>query len=359
MRTIIGIGNKGFTIYDFGFTILDFVSQLFSSEHDLPRFKVESCSEKNPKSKIVNLKSFIFCLFSITLLLSSCKSKDKKEEAATADAQPKAQVTATGVSFGDMSEQVPLSAVTAYVQRNMITAPIPCFLMTVKIKLGQTVKKGEVLYVLESKEHKALGDAFKDDPSLANLGKITITAPISGIVTVLDRQQVGDYVTEGNPLCTITENSSIVFQLNVPYEYNSLTHIGEYYTIVLPDKKQIRAKLTLPLTTVTPTAQTQQYWLKPDAQIFLPEGLIATVMLTLNHKSNSQMLPKECVLSDELLKEFWVMKMINDSTAVKIPVQLGMRNLQQVEITNPKFNAKDKILSDGNYGLADTAAVKL
>ena len=331
MRTIIGIGKFG-------------------------QWTLDNGQWSKNKNKFFVLSKVLYLLF-IVLVLSSCKSADKKEETPAVDAQPKAQVTATGILFGDMSEQVPLSAVTAYVQRNMVNAPIPCFLMEVKIKLGQTVKKGEELYVLESKEHKALGDAFKDDKSLANLGKITITAPISGIITVLDRQQVGDYVTEGNPLCTITENSSIVFQLNVPYEYNSLAHTGEYYTIVLPDKKQIRAKLTRPLTTVMPTAQTEQYWLKPESQMFLPEGLIATVMLTLSHKSNTQMLPKECILSDELLKEFWVMKMINDSTAVKIPVQLGMRNLQQVEITNPKFNEKDKILSDGNYGLADTAAV--
>ncbi len=299
---------------------------------------------------------FIGILFLFMIL--SCKTADKKEEPAPAQ-QPKAQVTATAVSFGDMSEQVPISAVTAYVQRNMVTAPIPCFLSEVKIKLGQTVKKGDVLYVLESKEHKALGDAFKDDPTIAHLGVITIQAPISGIITVLDRQQPGDFVTEGNPLCTITDNNSVVFQLNVPYEYNRLTHVGEFYTIILPDKRQIRAKLTLPLTTVAPTTQTQQFWLKPETNIFLPEGLIATVMLTLNQKSHTQTLPKACILSDELLKDFWVMKMINDSTAVKTPVQLGMRNLQQVEIVSPKFNEKDKILSDGNYGLSDTAAVSI
>ncbi len=337
MLTIIGTGKKGFWTLDVGRWTLDKKILVILS-------KVQS-----PKSKV------LFCF----LFLIACKNAAPKEDAPAADVQPKAQVTVAAVTIGDMNEQVPLSAVTAYVQRNMVTAPIPCFLMEVKIKLGQSVHKGEVLYVLESKERKALGDTFKDDPSLANLGKITIEAPISGIVTVLDRQQVGDYVTEGNPLCTITDNNSVVFQLNVPYEYTALTHIDSYYTILLPDKKQIIAKLTRPLTTVLPTTQTQQYWLKPDTQMFLPEGLITTVMLTLNHKSNTQMLPKECVLSDELLKDFWVMKMINDSTAVKIPVQLGMRNLQQVEITNPKFNEKDKILSDGNYGLADTAAVKI
>ena len=302
---------------------------------------------------------WLFLFFALILRGGiACKS-EKKEEAAAEEPKPRAQVTVAAATTGNMTDQVPLSAVTAYLQRNNVTAPVPCFLAEVKVKLGQTVQKGDILYELESKERKALGNSFPEDSTLARLGKITIQAPISGIITVLDRQQVGDYVAEGNPLCTITENQSVIFQLNVPYEFNRLTRIGETYSVILPDKRQIRAKLTLPLSTVNVQAQTQQFWLKPEGSIFLPEGLIATVMLTVNQKGNAQIVPKECVLSDELLKNFWVMKLIDDSTAVKVPVQLGMKNGQQIEITKPTFSSKDLILTSGNYGLEDTTSVRI
>ena len=307
----------------------------------------------------IGRKNSAFCLFFVLILRGSTACRHAAEAPPTFEIVPKAQVTVAHISTGNMLEQVPLSAVSAYVQRNVVTAPVPCFLAVVRVKLGQTVRKGDVLYELESKERKALGNAFDSDTTFARLGKITIYAPINGIITTLDRQQTGDYVAEGSPLCTITENQSIVFQLNVPYEYNRFTHLGNHYTIILPDKRLIQAQLTLPLTTVNPLAQTQQFWLKPDGQIFLPEGLIATVMLTLNQKGNAQMLPKEAVLSDELLKDFWIMKLIDDSTAVKIPVVLGMKNVQQVEIVSPKFSSQDAILTTGNYGLADTAAVRV
>ena len=79
----------------------------------------------------------------------------------------------------------------------------------------------------------------------------------------------------------------------------------------------------------------------------------------INQKGNAQILPKDCVLSDELMKDFWVMKLIDDSMAVKVAVRLGMKNGQKVEITNPRFNSKDRILSSGNFGLADTTLIQI
>ena len=51
------------------------------------------------------------------------------------------------------------------------------------------------------------------------------------------------------------------------------------------------------------------------------------------------------------------MKMINDTTAVKVPVKKGIESGDKVEIVSPEFSAKDKIVVNGNYGLADTALV--
>jgi uncharacterized NAD(P)/FAD-binding protein YdhS len=62
-------------------------------------------------------------------------------------------------------------------------------------------------------------------------------------------------------------------------------------------------------------------------------------------------------LSNETLSEFWVMKMIDDTTAVKVPVKKGIETGDRVEILSPDFSPEDKILLSGNYGLADTALV--
>jgi hypothetical protein len=62
-------------------------------------------------------------------------------------------------------------------------------------------------------------------------------------------------------------------------------------------------------------------------------------------------------LADETQTEFWVMKLINDSTAIKVAVKKGIETNDKVEILEPQFNPADKIIFTGNYGLADTAKV--
>ena len=63
------------------------------------------------------------------------------------------------------------------------------------------------------------------------------------------------------------------------------------------------------------------------------------------------------MLTDEVQGEFWVMKLIDNVTAVKVPVKKGLENGKDVEILSPVFSVNDKIILTGNYGLTDTARV--
>ena len=107
------------------------------------------------------------------------------------------------------------------------------------------------------------------------------------------------------------------------------------------------------------TAQTQTILAKSNQNLFLPENMLVKVNISKGGSSSKQVLPKACVLSDEMLKEFWVMKLINDSTAVKTVVKVGNRNADKIEIASPQFKKEDKIISVGNYGLSDTASVQI
>ena len=52
----------------------------------------------------------------------------------------------------------------------------------------------------------------------------------------------------------------------------------------------------------------------------LPANLIAKVRIEKMVKSNAVSLPKQSVLSDETQTSFWVMKLLDSATAVKVPV---------------------------------------
>lgn len=298
--------------------------------------------------------------FSITLALGLASCGSKKETQAEQTIAPKTPVEVVSISNGSINDELTLFGTTIYLKRNLVTASIPAFITQVNVKLGDRVNKGEVLYILQSKESRALGnDVSKIDSTLKNFGVIKVTASATGIITTLDKQQSGDYVLEGTQLCTIAESNDLVFQVNVPYEFTPYTKTGNSCTLILPDNTQHSAIFTKALTAMNVTAQTQTILAKCNVNLFLPENMMVKVSISKGTQSKKQVLPKSCVLSDEMMKEFWVMKLINDSTAIKIPVTVGNKNSERIEVLSPKFNSTDKIISKGNYGLPDTALVTI
>ncbi|MBK9151013.1 MAG: HlyD family efflux transporter periplasmic adaptor subunit [Saprospiraceae bacterium] len=296
--------------------------------------------------------------FSIALVLGSCASKTETQTEQSTS--PKTPVEVVSISNGSISDELTLFGTSFYLKRNLVTAPIPAFITEVSVSLGDKVNKGDVLYILQSKESRALGnDVSKIDSTLKNFGIIKVVAPAAGIISTLDKQQPGDYVLEGAQLCTIAESSDLVFQVNVPYEFTQYAKTGNHCTIILPDNTQHAATFTRALTAMNISSQTQTILAKCNTNLFLPENMMVKVSIRKNSQSNLQMLPKSCVLSDEMMKEFWVMQLINDSTAIKIPVTIGNKNSEKIEILSPKFNITDKIISKGNYGLSDTALISI
>jgi hypothetical protein len=294
----------------------------------------------------------IYFSIALALLLASCGSKTETQTEQTA--APKTPVEVVSISNGSINDELTLFGTTIYLKRNLVTASIT----EVNVKLGDRVNKGDVLYVLQSKESRALGtDVSKIDSTLKNFGVIKVTASATGIISTLDKQQPGDYVLEGTQLCTIAESNDLVFQVNVPYEFTAYTKTGNSCTLILPDNSQYSATFTKALTAMNVTAQTQTILAKCNENLFLPENMMVKVAINKGTQSKKQVLPKSCVLSDEMMKEFWVMKLINDSTAIKIPVAVGNKNSERIEVVSPKFETTDKIISKGNYGLPDTALV--
>ncbi len=293
------------------------------------------------------------------LLLSACKHAPKELDEKEI-LNPKSIVEVVNVRYGSVDDDLILSATTVYLNRNVVTATIPAFITNVRIKLGDVVNKGDVLFELESKERRALDSgASKLDTSLINFGIIKIRASASGIISTLDKQQPGDYVLEGTQLCTIAESSDLAFQVNVPYEFSSYAKPGQNCTVLLPDNSSHTAQFTKALSAMNVMSQTQTVLAKCNENLILPENMIVKVTISKGSNGKKQVLPKTSILSNEMMTEFWVMKLINDSTAIKVPVTIGNKNSVNTEVLSPNFNLTDKIISVGNYGLPDTALVKI
>jgi hypothetical protein len=146
--------------------------------------------------------------------------------------------------------------------------------------------------------------------------------------------------------------------MNLPYELRPYVIGKNTVQLTLPDGKTLFARIASSMPIVDPAAQTQNIVLKV-AEKNLPVNLIAKVKVVKAMKPHPISLPKQSVLADETQKEFWVMKLIDDSTAVKVPIERGLEVNDRVEILKPVFSNTDKFLLTGNYGLADTARITI
>lgn len=306
------------------------------------------------------MKTILFYILSASAvsLLASCGTTSETQ--TPIESTPKTPVEITHMGQGSVDDALTLFGTTVYLKRNIVTAPIPAFINGVNIKLGDRVTKGDVMYILQSKESRALGnDPAKIDSTLTGFGIIKVRASASGIISTLDKQQPGDYVLEGSSLCTIAESSDLAFQVNVPFEYATYAKTGSNCTITLPDNSTFKAHFTKALTSMNVLAQTQTILATSSQNLFLPENMIVKVKVSQSKASNQQLIPKSAVQSDEMMKEYWVMKLINDSTAIKVGVRIGNRDTKNIEVVSPKFSPSDRIIRSGSYGLPDTALISI
>jgi len=306
-------------------------------------------------NKIIPIILFV----SFPVLLFSCKPKAAADDAADEAVVTETPVTVTHPQKENMTDAVQVNAVSSFLLKTYAKATTNGYLQAVNVHPGDFVSKGQVLFVIKTKESEALGNTVNSlDTSLHFEGTIAIKSPGSGYITQLT-YTAGNYVQDGEQLAEITDNRSFVFILDLPYELKPYLQANKNVELHLPDSSVLQASVQSALPTVDSVAQTQRFILKVNTEKNIPANLIAKVNIVKSQKINTVSLPKEAVLSNETQSEFWVMKMINDSTAVKVPITKGLENKTSIEIVSPRLGGQDNILLTGNYGLSDTAKVKM
>ena len=300
---------------------------------------------------------FLCCAATAILALSGCSA----DPSTNSEPSPELgiPVTITNISVGSLAESVELNATSVFQLKTFIKANATGYLQSVNAQLGNYINKGQQVFIIKTKEADALGNTINAlDSSFRFSGLVHIKSPGSGYVTTLN-YRTGDYVQDGEQLAIISDRNSFVFLLDLPYEFKPFLKNNKNIQLKLPDGTQLNGYVASMMPTVDFVSQTQGIVIKINSNQQIPEGLIAKVVLVKESKSNTISLPKEAVLTDEVQKEFWVMKLIDSVTAVKVPVQKGIENGSNVEILSPVFSANDKIILTGNYGLTDTAKVNV
>ena len=294
-----------------------------------------------------------FVLFAFFFV--SCKDKTEPEKKV----DPSIPVTLTSIDTKPIESYVELNATATYLMKTIIKSNATGYLEAVNVSSNDYVSSGKVLFILKTRESKVLGNTInKIDPSLNFGGDIKVKATTNGFINSINEQR-GNYVQDGDQLAVINDATSFALVLSLPYELKKQVKIGGLFDAILPDGTIIKTYVLKFMPTVDATSQTQNVILKVIGKQDIPENLVVKVRIVKFSNSKTVSLSKAAVLSDETETEFWIMKMINENTAVKIPIEKGLETGDKVEIIAPVLTLDDRILLTGNYGVSDTIKVKV
>jgi multidrug efflux pump subunit AcrA (membrane-fusion protein) len=303
------------------------------------------------------MKNLIIFLFFACGLIFSCKNSNKSSN----ESQPEGRVpvTITNPEISTLVDSIELNATSVFLLKSYVKSNSTGYLQEVNTQLGGKIIKGEKLFVIRSKEATNLGNSITlSDSNFRFSGLVSIPAPGSGYITQLN-YQAGDYVQDGETLAAISDANSLVFMLELPYELKSFLPLNKIITLTLPDGQKLTGNIDQPMPMVDPVSQTQNYVIRVSQTNAIPENLVAKVNFIKNKKNDAISLPKEAIVTNETQSEFWIMKMTDSITVVKVLVNKGIETSNRVEILSPVLNPFDNILLTGNFGLPDTAMVSI
>jgi multidrug efflux pump subunit AcrA (membrane-fusion protein) len=300
-----------------------------------------------------------FCFFLYLVLMFGVSCTNREADAAESNVPVQVPVTVTGISQDSLEEYIDLNATSTFLLKNYVKANATGYLQSAQIQPGQFVKAGQALFTIKTKEAEILGNTVNKLDSAFNFsGTNTIRAQVPGFISQINHQS-GDYVQDGEQLAVINDEHSFVFIMELPYELRSFVKLGDRLQVNLPDGEKIPGQISSFMPTVESVSQTQNIIIKVNPSHTIPENLVSKVRIPKMVRTHAISVPRAAVLSDETQTNFWVMKMADSITAVKIPIKKGIETRERIEILSPVFSKSDRFLITGNYGLPDTAKVKV
>ncbi len=301
--------------------------------------------------KLRDIKKYSIVIILITVVLS-CQQKEKKEQ----DIIAKVQVSVTKISQGYLPDFIRLTGKTIYLNKSSLVAPISGYITKVNVQQGDKVQKGKLLFEIQTPEAYVMK---QKDSTAINYGIIKIYAPVNGRVVSLNIVNKSVYADKGAVMCILLASNDLKLQVSVPFEYKKYANIGTKCKVVLPDNTETEGVFSKTLPQIDEISQTVKILANISTKQFIPENMIVSVLLDKSTTHQAQILPKQCLQTDALMQQFWLMKLINDSTAVRVNVKISNQTHNKIEIESPQFSANELFISDGAYGLSDTILVNL
>lgn len=216
-------------------------------------------------------------------------------------------------------------------------------------RFNQLFKKGIVAKnALEEKESTWIDFQKKLSEAKIALDDINIYAPFDGIVGIFKIRE-GSQVQEGDALVSFYDPTTTIVEFDVPIAIVKLVHDG---SPVFIDNHQYA------LTYIQKMLDEETHMSPAYVSIQCKNCIIGStidVNLVTNEKHNVIVIPYEAVFLREGKTYVYIVK---DNQAEQIPVELGIREKEAVEITSG-LKKDDQVIIRGQARLYPSAPVKI
>ncbi len=299
--------------------------------------------------------SVLFFAIFFSLVIYSCGSDNNNSDETTATGTP---VTITHPAIMDLKDYLKLNANTIFLNKEIVRASFQGYIEKIYKNIGDEVNPGDVLFQVKTKESAAADSTQINIGTKIFTGSVLIKAKTKGVLTELNYHN-GDLISDGEQIAVVSNPSSLRIRLNVPFEDAQKIKLRQNCVINLPDGEKLNGVIDKSVPSVDAVSQTQAFLIKLLTYRELPENLNVFVMIPFRTFKNAIVLPKSSVMTNVTEDAFWIMKLVNDTTAIRIDVNRGIETDSLQQILSPKLNLSDIIISSGSYGLPDTAKVEI
>jgi multidrug efflux pump subunit AcrA (membrane-fusion protein) len=263
------------------------------------------------------------------------KLYDSRQELFKEGALPRKDLDQTGVDFTNAKNQYEIA------QKHLDAMMAVEKQQTLKSAAGQ----------LTSAKGKYQGAA-------AQLGYSEIHSPINGVIA--DRPLYpGEMAAVGTPLLTVMDISQVIARAHIPQPEAAALKVGDKATISAPgDETPVEGKVTIISPALDPNSTTVEVWVQAkNPKEHLKPGTSVQLAMVAQTIPDALVIPSVALLTGDD-GATTVMMVGSDEAAHQTPVKVGMRQGDQVQITDG-LKAGDRVVASGAYGLPDKTKIKI
>ena len=353
------------------------------------------------------------------LLLGGCGNAADKS-AADDDATPSGTAVETQtVARGEIFNESQLSGRVIASREVSVMSPLPSKVLSVKVKVGDTVGKDQVLFTLDQKDiqknYQPLLDNYNrtktltaetirqaqknvddtqalleigaasqsqlDQAKLALLQQQTsaasqlsqldenikdindtlkdtsVKAPIAGVVTTVNIVE-NNNASQSTPAVAIAENQKPQVSVSVAETLIPSLKVGDPVDITIPAVSA--TPFTAKIRSISPTtsSQTQLYEVKMDipADAGYKVGMFTNVTFRMNRHTDVVVIPSEAIQTDG--QTSWVFLVNDQGKASKVTVSTGLTNGESTEIIEGLAGGEQLVIKGQSY-LSENAEIRV